>query len=512
MRGIARFLLGAALAVCAVMIFGGSAVAQAAAPCSAKASARGEWPVYGHDAANTRSQPAEEALDSAQAASLDKAWSFSTASVGDAAGFQSTPVVDRGCVFLGSTNAVVYALGATDGSLAWHRQLDLTSAGFGGGIVGAPLVTGNKVIVLVNEADSPYVAALDRSSGALLWKSAPIASGTGFYTNASPALANGFVVAGFSPAEGDSTGTGGFALLDPATGAIEKVTPSIPPADQAKGFAGGGLWSTPAYDPATKYLYWGAGNPFSKTQQHPNTDAILKIDLSRSRPTFGQIVGTSPGNVDQYTDTLQTLSGTPVCAASDSPQVPTPLDDPACGQLDLDFGSSANLFTDSHGTKLVGDLQKSGVYHAADAKTMKPTWSQIVGVSCQVCNAASTSYDGKAIQGVGTPGGALFSLSPDDGAPNWLSPIADGVHYQSVSTADGVVYTVDGNGFLDVIDAATGDTITRRQMAQDASVPTAGLTSNGVSIAEHTVFASASELPMITGSATAGLIVAYRTG
>jgi polyvinyl alcohol dehydrogenase (cytochrome) len=511
MRGITRHLLGAALVACAATICAAPAAANAARG-GARTSAGGEWRVYGHDAANTRSQPAERALGPARAATLTKAWAFSTASVGDAAGFQSTPVVDRGCVFLGSTNAVVYALNASDGSLAWHTQLDLTSAGFGGGIVGAPLVTGGRVIVMVNEADAPYVAALDRSSGRLLWKSAPIASGTGFYTNASPVLANGFVVAGYSPAEGDSTATGGFALLDPAGGAIEKVTPAIPPADQAKGFAGAGLWSTPAYDPATRYLYWGAGNPFSKTKQHPNTDSILKIDLSRSRATFGQIVGASPGNVDQYTDALQTLSGTPVCAATDTPTVPTPLDDPACGQLDLDFGSSANLFTDSHGTKLVGDLQKSGVYHAADAKTMKPTWSRMVGVSCQACNAASTSYDGHAIQGVGTPGGALFSLSPDDGAPGWLSPIGDGAHYQSVSTADGVVYTVDGNGFLDALDAATGDTIVRRQMAQDTGVPTAGVTSNGVSIAEHTVFASASELPMITGSATAGLIVAYRTG
>ncbi len=511
MRGLARYVLVAALTVGAALILAAPA-ARAAAPCSAKLSASGEWPVYGHDAANTRSQPAEQSLDPAKAASLTKAWVFSTASTGDAAGFQSTPVVDRGCVFLGSTNAVMYALDAADGRLVWKRQLDLTGAGFGGGIVGAPLVSGGRVFVLVNEANAPYVAALDRTTGALLWKSAPIAAGDGFYTNASPVIANRLVVAGFSPAEGDSTATGGFALLDPASGTIEKVTPTIPPADQARGFAGGGLWSTPAYDPSTKYLYWGAGNPFSKTQQHPNTDSILKIDLARSRATFGQIVATAPGNADQYTDTLQTLSGTPVCAASDTPGVPYPLDDPACGQLDLDFGSSANLFTDSKGTKLVGDLQKSGVYHAADASTMKPAWSQIVGVSCQACNAASTSYDGHSIQGVGTPGGALFSLAADDGGPNWLSPIADGVHYQSVSTADGVIYTVDGNGFLDVIDAASGDTIVRQPMSADAGVLAEGLTSNGVSIAEHTVFASASELPLITGGATAGLIVAYRPG
>jgi hypothetical protein len=90
---------------------------------------------------------------------------------------------------------------------------------------------------------------------------------------------------------------------------VVKTTPTISPADQANGFAGGGLWSTPAYDPSTKYLYWGAGNPSSKDRQSPDTDAILKIDLDRSRSTFGQIVATYPGNVDQYASALQALTG-----------------------------------------------------------------------------------------------------------------------------------------------------------------------------------------------------------
>jgi len=55
----------------------------------------------------------------------------------------------------------------------------------------------------------------------------------------------------------------------------------------------------------------------------------------------------------------------------------------------------------SDGTELVGDLQKSGVYHVADAATMKPAWTALVGASCQACNAASTAFDGSSIEGVG---------------------------------------------------------------------------------------------------------------
>jgi outer membrane protein assembly factor BamB len=81
-----------------------------------------------------------------------------------------------------------------------------------------------------------------------------------------------------------------------------------------------------------------------------------------------------------------------------------------------------------------------------------------------------------------------------------------------VSAADGVVYTTDGNGFLDAIDARSGATIARRPMSEDTGTPTQGVTSAGVAIAEHTVFAAASEVPTATGGGTAGLLVAYRSG
>jgi outer membrane protein assembly factor BamB len=316
-------------------------------------------------------------------------------------------------------------------------------------------------------------------------------------------VAGGVVFMGYSPPEGDSSSQGGFALLDAATGRILKVTPTIPPADQAKGYAGGGLWSTPAYDPATGYAYIGAGNPNSKQMEHPNTNAILKIDVKRGRATFGQIVASYKGNVDQYDEALQEASHTPVCAASDQPGVPYPVDDPACGQLDLDFGAAPNLFHDSQGHLLVGDLQKSGVYHAAHAGSMQPAWTALGGASCQACNAASTAFDGHSIIGVFTPGGTMDAMARDDGTIAWRAPIGDGLHYQGTSTADGVAYTLDGNGFLDAFDAGTGESLLHRPMAQDTGAPMVQLTSGGVAIAQHTVFAET------TGSGNEGYVIAY---
>jgi outer membrane protein assembly factor BamB len=435
---------------------------------------------------------------------LEPAWVFSTATTGDATSLQSTPVVAGGCAFVGSTGGVAYGIDAVTGTTVWQTKLEAPNPGLGGAIVGAPAVSGKAVIFLVSELDAPYAIALDRSNGNVLWRSAPVVTDPGTYTNASAVVAGGVLFMGFSAPEGDSTAQGGFALLDAATGRILRVTPTIPPADQARGYAGGGLWSTPAYDPASGYAYIGAGNPFSRQREHPNTNAILKIDVKRGRATFGQIVAAYKGNVDQYSEALQAASQTPVCAASDQPDVVYPLDDPACGQLDLDFGAAPNLFTDSQGHLLIGDLQKSGVYHVAHADTMRPAWTALAGASCAACNAASTAFDGHSIIGVFTPGGTMEALARDDGAIAWRVPIGDGIHYQATSTAAGVAYTLDGNGFFDAFDAATGEPLVHRPMGVDTGAPMAQLTSSGVAIAQHTVFVAA------TGSGNEGYVIAYR--
>ncbi len=265
--------------------------AAATAACPTSSTPGGDWRSYGHDQANTRTQHAETGLTPAATAGLKAAWVFSTASAGDVSGaINSTPIVGDGCVFVGSEGGVVYALDQSTGAVQWKRALDVPQPGLGGGLVGAPAVANRKVFVLVNQSGGPYAVALDEGTGSIIWRSAPVTTYPGSYTNASSALFKGLLFVGFSAPEGDSNGQGGWALIDTATGAIRDVTTTIPPADQAQGFAGGGIWSTPAFDARRGYAYVGAGNPFSKTQEHPYTDSILKIDVNSSRTTFGQVV------------------------------------------------------------------------------------------------------------------------------------------------------------------------------------------------------------------------------
>jgi len=474
----------------------------ASVPCDQEhAPPGGSWPSYGHDPANSRTQGAETTIGTGNAGSLAPAWVFSLSSAGQSGQLNSTPVVTDGCAFLTTSAGGIDAVDPATGALLWKHDVAVPTPGLGGAIVGGVAVSEGRVYALVNAqgdggAAGPYLIALNEHTGLPVWSSRPIATGSGYYTNATPQVIGDAVFAGFSPPEGDSTGQGGFALVDAGTGRIVKVTPTISPADQAQGFAGGGIWSTPAWDPRSGFAYVGAGNPYSKDREDVHTNAILKVDMREDSRTFGDIVASYKGNVDQYTQTLQALSQTPVCSASTG--APDPLDDPACGQLDLDFGAAPNLFT-ANGRLVVGDLQKSGVYHVADAQSMAPVWNTIVGGTCQACNAASTAVDAASVFVEGTPGGLLNGLDRSGGSRTWASPVGDGAHYESISSANGVVYTVDTLGFFDAWDAATGVPLLRHAMAADTQFPNAALTSGGVAIADHTVFVAASG-----GGSTAG--------
>ena len=478
----------------------------------------GDWALGGHDLSGSRDQTAEHQLSPSAVSGLTKAWSFDT---GHASGFSgadtgdlnATPVEAGGCVYVGTAasdgSPNLFALDVQTGAVVWERSVGRPVDNVGGSVVGSPAVDGDQLLVPVNiTADhgaGPVLLAVDRSTGATRWQSPPVATAPGSYTNATPVVFRGVAVLGWSGAEGDPAGQGGVALVDTASGALLARTPTIPPDDQRKGFAGGGVWTTPVVDEATGTAYFGTGNPFSKKVEHPRTNALLKLDVRRGSATFGQVLASYKGDIEQLSPTLRTLSG-PTCELlpDDPLRTLVPSVDPrldsvrqlfaeshGCLQLDLDFGAGPNLFRDASGHLLLGDLQKSGVYHVVQAADMRPAWTAMIGVTCQLCNASSPAYDALRHLLVAdvNPGSSLVGLS-DTGTLSWRQPLADAVHYQPVSVADGVAYAIDGNGFLDLTDVATGLPITRRSLVLDGGTDAAAFGSPGVAIARHTVIAA----------------------
>src|SRR5688500_9517836 len=140
---------------------------------------------------------------------------------------------------------------------------------------------------------------------------------------------------------------------------------------------------------------------------------------------------------------------------------------------------------------------------------MKPVWSQVVGPPGALGGiVGSTAHDGNSVFGPITVPGYLWSVdAQSDGAHRWVGPIMDGAHWgPPVAVANGVVYTVDFNGFLDAFDARNGTLLTRRPLALGGG-SAQSLSWAGVSIARNTVYAAVGVLGLADG-----FVVAYRPG
>ena len=505
--------------------------------CAPRKSAGGEWRSFGHDNANTRSQPNEKVISPGDAPTLTSAWVFSSVANGGAGDFTGTPVVTDGCMYMASTRGWVFAVNADSGKLVWKAQLPY--GGSANNTVGIYDRTvprkpkrrkrkwtkaGTLYVAATRTQKSegcppgdpcigPYVAAFDQKTGKLAFATPSIDSQPGADVYGSPVFHNGLLLMGVSGGSaelGDEADRyafqGSMNFIDTRNGRVLKKTWTIhAPKAPDDEFAGAGVWSTPAIDHEGQVAYAGTSNPFKPQAEHPYANSVVKYDINRRSPRFGQIIGHYKGNVDEY---FPGLSEAPCYDIPGNAPPYYPQGIGACGDIDLDFGASPNLFKDEKGRKLVGAGQKSGVYHVFDAKTMEPVWKQVVGPAGALGGVVgSTAYDGKSVYGPITAPGYLWSLDAKGGSHRWFGPIADGAHWgPPVAVANGLVYSVDFSGFLDVFDARSGVLLVRRPLALGGGGPQS-ISWAGVSIARNTVYAAVGVLGLADG-----FVVAFRPG
>jgi polyvinyl alcohol dehydrogenase (cytochrome) len=467
----------------------------------------GDWPMIGRDLTATRTQHEETTLRPL----LRPVWTFDANRATGAADNEVTgyPVVAGGCVYVGSSTGNdengehlpgwVFALNADDGRVVWKTPV-------GGGVYSTVAVSGGVVYAHVSQVDGPTLVALDQATGAVLWETV-VDNQIGSDAVSSPVVYDGMVWVGISgtAAEGDEADRLGFqgssvlVAAEPLDVSVPDGEPqhyepgqivrkiwTIPPPEWEAGYAGGSQWGTISIDPETGYGYEGTGNPFNYEAEHANTNAVLKLDLDRSRPTFGEIVGSYKGDVEEYfpdlADAVPCEPFEPVFAAGLE-----------CLNLDLDFGTTPNIYVDESGRKLVSAGQKSGVVHFFDAATMEPVAKVPLGAPSPVGGmVGSAAYDGAALYGPHTVGGYLWSVDANTRQTKWVTPTADGVHWGPPATvANGVVYTVDLKGFLDAYDAATGAPLLHLPMGATTGTGADPTFSWGaVTVARHRVYAS----------------------
>lgn len=462
-----------------VTLYAMSIPARGTDACSDPLHPGGEWPVYGHDLHNTRSQSAEVTISPSNVSTLATDWVFSVAGAGGTGTIESSPMIAGGCVFIATQTGWVFALDAEDGTLMWKTDM--------GSTVTTLSVADGRVFADVSVPDRPRMVALDADTGLELWN-VELIHMTGSDVTGSPVAFGDKVATGISciGAEGSSGPArlacrGAFVIVDAASGDVIATAFGIPDEDFEDGYSGGGIWSAPAIDLEDGFAYVGAGNPFS-AREHPRTNAILKVDIDESRSTFGTVVDSYKANTDLY---LPPLGATrPGCAETDHAIA-------LCEFPDLDMASAPNIFEDAHGRKLVGAGQSSGLFHAARASTMEYVWATMTGPPTLGTRSGGAAYDGERLFVNGGPG-VVWGLEKNFGDRTWLTPTLGSNTHTAQAHANGVVYTATGNGFpvsaLLALDASTGQLLHMHPFASDIGSVAQSVQAGGPVVAHNRIF------------------------
>jgi polyvinyl alcohol dehydrogenase (cytochrome) len=379
-----------------------------------------DWPMYGHDPLGTRFNTGEKTLAPDNVAGLKILWRFPTPSI-----VTGTPAVVGDTVFDGDTGGTFYSLDASTGRLRW------TTSVAGAAFTASPIVLRGRVVI--GDVNNGFIIGLDKDNGQLLWKIQPNSFGRPAIWGSGTQVGKYVAIGVASNDEGPPPpflSRGSLVLLDPQDGRIVWQTYTISDADYAKGSTGASIWTTPAFDADSNTIYAGTGNNFTQPPSG-TSDAVIAFDAGT-----GQIKW-----VNQRTK-----------ADVWTPVFPT--------GPDFDFGDSPQIYVLPDGRKVVGEGQKSGVYHVLDAAT------------------------GKAIHAKQfLPGSTAGGLYPD-------SAVAGGVVFASGNNL---------NTFTCALIAINGD-----GMGELWRFETSGLEANGVAVANAVVYFKPSSDPNLYAFNLAG--------
>jgi polyvinyl alcohol dehydrogenase (cytochrome) len=407
---------------------GGSAATDTTVPTGSTADSSGnQWPTYGHDFSQTRTNVAETAITRENVATLATVWE-----IPDLVGVTGTPTVLDGIAHFADWTGQVWAVQAETGEAVWTTMV-------GGMIVGAPAIDGDGVFVSAGN----LLTRLNRTTGEQEWQ---VATHDHSFAqiSASPVVVDGIVLQGTASFEnmvvreeyGFRGSIGGY---DASTG--EQVWNFFAtPLDETAG-AGAGIWSTPAVDVDRGLLFVGTGQGLSEPTP-PMADSLLAIDFRT-----GELQWSAQFT---YPDVFSAANPT---------------------GKDADVGASPNLWT-SDGRDLVGAGDKGGTYHALDRETGEVVWeTELTPGSAfggEIGSAAFVDGTLVASSNVGDPETNaptnvthLFGLDPATGEKHWTSEELAGKIFAPVGAVPGVAFCGTDEGLLLALDTETGASLWR---------------------------------------------------
>ncbi|MFN2536602.1 MAG: PQQ-binding-like beta-propeller repeat protein [Mycobacteriales bacterium] len=406
--------------------------------------AGGDWATYGQDLLGAQRQTARTSLSKANLSKLKPTWSLPSTT------YQSVPIVAGGCVFIVDGSAGLEAFNARTGQLIWRAKGIKTAGAW------APSVHKGLVHIGLQNGGQPVAAAFHITDGSLAWVSKPVSFGYRALQQSSAIVwtpktyPRGIQILTTTGPDFDPYARPGYALLDATTGRTLYQAPFIPGRASAAGFAGGGVWGTPSVDARNGFAYMGTANPYNQTSEHYYTNAVLKIDVNPSRPTFGRIVDYFKGDADAL---VPEAYNTPACTATGGvfPNLGGYGGSPACTQADVDFGVGPTLWRAPassvySGTTLMAIQQKSGTLWVLNAETMSRLYSVTLGPNTALVTGyiSRIATDGKTLYVVANQ--VFYALAADTGKVLWTSPLAS--VGGNVALANDVVYYVTAHGLV----------------------------------------------------------------
>ena len=227
------------------------------------------WLTYSGDYSGQRHSPLKQ-ITPENARRLTAQWTFQTETTARGRGFEATPLILDGVLYVTGPNNYAWALDARTGKMFWRYRRDLppnltygasapVNRGFG--------LLGDKLFMVTLDA---HLLALDMKTGTVVWDVVLADYRIGHSATMAPLVVKDKVIVGISG--GDYPTRGFLDAYDPQTGTRiwrfytvpamgEPGSETWPASSEVLARGGGATWVTGSYDPELNTLYWGTGNP-----------------------------------------------------------------------------------------------------------------------------------------------------------------------------------------------------------------------------------------------------------
>ncbi len=391
--------------------------------------------MYGHDTARTNYNASESVINVDNVGRLVSRWqSPDLGYAGEAT--SSAPSVANGKVYVGSSNPSgnnYYAFNAVTGAPAWSANLGYQSTCTSVGIGSTAAISGTTLVV--GGGDDAYYA-LNTNSGTLLWRN-PMNVGPSGYSWSSPLLANGRAYVGMASRCDNPSIRGELRALDLTTGAVVAKQYFVP-----EGYAGAGIWNSPALSPDGSTLVVATGEDF-QGYVGPYNQAIVLLDPLTLGVKSAHQEGQTSG--------------------------------------DFDFGTTPILFHDSTGRSLVGAVHKNGTFYAYALESIGKgaLWSRPTGVQIGMMPAYDPNLGSGGTLFIVGASARLFAINPANGSNRWPDVEANG--RGNMAVANGLIFLND-NGVLRILDETNG------RLLRVITPANQGASNSGVAVANGFVY------------------------